>query len=50
MHNHLHKNEFNLLVNEISFSYETMGTKPWFENEAQGNSEMNGLILTMGEI
>ena len=40
MHNHLYENEFNLHVNEISFSYEKMGTKTRFEEEAKGNSEM----------
>ena len=40
MHNHSHENEFNLHVNEISFSYEKMGTKTRFEEEAKGNSEM----------
>ena len=33
-------NEFNLNVNEISFSYERMSTKTRFEKEAKGNSEM----------
>ena len=33
-------NEFNLHVNEISFSYERMSTKTRFEKEAKGNSEM----------
>ena len=40
MHNHSYENEFNLHVNEISFSYEKMGTKTRFEEEAAGNSEM----------
>ena len=40
MHNHSYENEFNLHVNEISFSYEKMGTKTGFEEEAKGNSEM----------
>ena len=40
VHNHSHENEFNLQVNEISFSYERMGTKTRFEKEAKGNSEM----------
>ena len=40
MHNHSYENEFNLHVNEISFSYEEMGTKTRFEEEAEGNSEM----------
>ena len=39
MHNHSYENEFNLHVNEISFSYEKMGTKTHFEEEAKGNSE-----------
>ena len=39
MHNHSYENEFNLHVNEISFSYEKMGTKTYFEEEAKGNSE-----------
>ena len=33
-------NEFNLHVTEISFSYEKMGTKTGFEEEATGDSEM----------
>ena len=40
MHNYSYENEFNLHVNEISFSYEKMGTKTRFEEEAKGNSEM----------
>ena len=40
MHNHSYENEFNLHVNEISFSYGNMGTKTRFEEEAKGNSEM----------
>ena len=40
MHNHSYENEFNLHVNENSFSYEKMGTKTRFEEEAKGNSEM----------
>ena len=40
MHNHSYETEFNLHVNEISFSYEKMGTKTRFEEEAKGNSEM----------
>ena len=40
MHNHSYENEFNLHVNEISFSYEKMGTKTRFEEEVKGNSEM----------
>ena len=40
MYNHSYENEFNLHVNEISFSYEKMGTKTHFEEEAKGNSEM----------
>ena len=39
-HNHSYENEFNLHMNEISFSYERMSTKTRFEKEAQGNSEM----------
>ena len=41
MLNHSYENEFNLHVNEISFSYEKMGTKTRFEEEAKGNSEMD---------
>ena len=37
---HSHGNEFNLHVNEISFSYERLGTKTRIEKEAKGNSEM----------
>ena len=40
MHNHSYENEFNLHENEISFSYEKMGTKTRFDEEAKGNSEM----------
>ena len=40
MHNHSYENEFNLHVNEISFSYERMCTKTHIEKEAKGNSEM----------
>ena len=40
MHNLSYENKFNLHVNEISFSYEKMGTKTRFEEEAKGNSEM----------
>ena len=40
MHNHSSENEFNLHVNEISFSYDRMSTKTRFEREAKGNSEM----------
>ena len=32
-------------VNEISFSYEKMGTKTRFEEEAEGNSEMVYCVL-----
>ena len=45
MHNHSYENEFNLHVNEISFSYEKMGTKTRFEEEAKGNSEMAAAAL-----
>ena len=34
------ENEFVLHVNENSFSYERLCTRPHFENEAQDNSEM----------
>ena len=37
---HSHGNEFDLHVNEISFSYERMTTKTRFGKEAKGNSEM----------
>ena len=40
MHNHSYENEFNLHVNEISISYEKMGTKTRSEEETKGNSEM----------
>ena len=40
MQNNSYENELNLHVNENSFSYERMGTKTRFENEASGNSEM----------
>ena len=37
---HSHGNEFDLHVNEISFSYERMSTKTRFGKEAKGNSEI----------
>ena len=40
VYNHSYENEFNLHLNEISFSYERMDTKTRFEKEAEGNSEM----------
>ena len=43
---HSHENEFNLHVNEISFSYERMSTKTRLGKEAKGNSEMAYLSLT----
>ena len=43
---HSHGNEFNLHVNEISFSYERMSTKTRLGKEAKGNSEMAYLSLT----
>ena len=45
MLNHSYENEFNLHVNEISFSYEKMGTKTRFEEEAKGNSEMAYFVI-----
>ena len=36
MPKHAHENEFSLHVNEISFSYERMGTKTRLENDAKG--------------
>ena len=45
MHNHSYENEFNLHVNEISFSYERMSTKAGFEKETKGNSEMAYCLL-----
>ena len=36
MHNHSYENEFNLHVNEISFSYEKLGTKTRFEEVGNG--------------
>ena len=35
MHNHSYENEFNLHVNEISFSYERISTKTRFEKETK---------------
>ena len=40
VHNHSYENEFNLHVNEISFSYEKVGTTYRSEEEAKGNSKM----------
>ena len=45
MHNHSYENKYNLHVNEISFSYEKMGTKTRFEEEAKGNSEMAYYVI-----
>ena len=50
MHNHSYENEFNLQVNEISFSYERMGTKTGFEKEAKGNSENVSQCLTVSPV
>ena len=47
MHNHSCEIEFNLHVNEISFSYEKMSTKTRFKEEAKGNSEMAERSLGM---
>ena len=41
MHNYSYENEFNLQVNEISFSYERKSTKTHFENKDKDNSEMD---------
>ena len=49
MHNHSYENEFNLHVNEISFSYERMSTKTHFEKEAKGNSEMAYSMIKFSE-
>ena len=46
VHNHSYENEFNLQVNEISFSYERMGTKTRFEKEAKGKLELRNNCLT----
>ena len=40
MHNNSHENEFNLQVNDISFSYEWLCTKPRSEEQVSRNSEM----------
>ena len=40
VHNQSYENEFNLQVNEISFSYERMSTKTRFEEEVYRNLEM----------
>ena len=47
MHNHSYENEFNLHVNEISFSYERMTR---FEKEAKGNSEMAYLVVNLSTL
>ena len=47
MHNHSYENESNLHVNEISFSYEKMGTTTRFEEEAKFNSEMAYLKIIL---
>ena len=46
MLNHSYEKEFNLHVNEISFSYERMSTKTAFEKEAKGNSEIRAYSNT----
>ena len=43
-----YENEFNLHVNENSFSYERMSTKTRFEKEAKGNSEMAYSLVVRG--
>ena len=35
MHNHSNDNEFNLPVNDVSFSHERRDAKTRFENEAE---------------
>ena len=50
MHDHSYENEFNLHMNEISFSYERMSTKTRFEKEAKGNSEMAYSRVSKGQI
>ena len=40
MHSYSYENEFSLCLDEISFSYEKMGTKTRFEKEAKGSSKM----------
>ena len=39
-------NDFNLHMNEISFSYERMGTKPRFVKQVRGNTEMANFSFT----
>ena len=43
---HSHANQTHFHVNEITFSYERMGTKTRFEKEAKGNSEMAYSYIT----
>ena len=50
MHNHSFENKFNLQMNEISFSYERMGTKTRFEKEAKGNSEIAYYLSIQGNL
>jgi len=47
VHSHSCENEFTLHVNEISFSYEKMGTKTRFKKEAKGNSELAYIIVLL---
>jgi len=47
VHNYSNESEFNFEVNEISLSYERMGTKTRFEKEAKGNSEMAYFFSTL---
>ena len=43
---HSHANQTHFHMNEITFSYERMGTKTRFEKEAKGNSEMAYSYIT----
>jgi len=49
VHNHSYENEFNMRVNENSFSCERMGTKTRFGKEAKGNSEMADSNMAISE-
>ena len=48
MHNYSHENEFNLHVNKISFSYESMGTKTHLGKGADLNVDEKVNVIHCG--
>ena len=44
MINHSDENEFNVHVNEVSFSYERMSTETHFEKGAKGSDKLIKMV------